>query len=119
MLAGAALALSGCAAAPRLKAGQTLPELEPLLAARADRQGLTITVASRGCTRREDFVFRVEPRGRDLAVAFARRRLDVCRGPDAAPLDLRFDYAELGVNPGQDLIILNPYEAAGASRSAF
>lgn len=108
VLAGAAVALSGCATAPRLKAGETLPELEPLLAASADGWGLTITVASRGCTRREDFVFRVESRGHELAVAFARRRLDVCRVPGAAPVALRFDYAELGVKPGQDVIILNP-----------
>lgn len=109
MLAGAALALSGCAAAPRLKPGETLPELERLLAVVADEGGVTITVASRGCTRREDFVFRVEPRGHDLAVAFARRRLDVCRVPDAAPVALRFSRSELGVQPGQSLVILNPH----------
>lgn len=108
-LAGAALALSGCATAPMLKPGETLPELERLLAVVADADGVTITVASRGCTRREDFVFRGEPRGRDLAVAFARRRLDVCRIPDAAPVALRFSRAELGLRPSQSLVILNPH----------
>lgn len=109
MLAGAALALSGCAGAPMLKPGETLPELERLLAVVADEGGVTITVASRGCTRREDFVFRGEPRGHDQAVAFARRRLDVCRVPDAAPASLRFSLAELSLKPGQNLVILNPH----------
>lgn len=109
MLAGAALALSGCATAPVLKAGETLPELEPLLSVSADAGGLTIMVASRGCTRREDFVFRVEPRGRDMAVAFARRRLEVCRSPGAQPAALRFSYDELGVKAGQGVMILNPH----------
>lgn len=108
MLTGAALALAGCATTPVLRSGETLPELEPLLSVTMDSQGLTITVASRGCTRREDFVFRGERRGRDLALAFARRRLDVCRASDTAPVAVRFTYDELGLEPGRGLIILNP-----------
>lgn len=108
VLAGAALALSGCATAPVLKSGETLLELEPLLSVSADAGGVTIKVASRGCARREDFVFRVEPRGRDMAVAFARRRLEVCRSPAVQPMALRFSYDELGVKAGQGVVILNP-----------
>jgi len=110
VLAAAALALTGCAAAPGLvvaSAGETWPELEPLLAVEAAEGVLMIRVASRGCAAKTDFVSRVERRGDHVLVAFARRRVETCKGPPgSAPLT--FGYAELGLAPGERIVIANP-----------
>jgi len=82
-------------------------ELETLGAVEADATGLTLKVASTGCTTRDDFTFYVDRSGPQPTVAFARKRLDLCkRAPTTA--DVRFSYQELGV-PGQGrLAVLNP-----------
>jgi hypothetical protein len=110
VLAGVALGLAGCATTPILTAaapGETFPELEPLLAVEARSDALVIRVSSRGCAAKADFVFRVD-RGRGRAVvAFARRRLETCKGP-AGIAELRFGYDELGVRRGERIVIANP-----------
>jgi hypothetical protein len=104
----AALALGGCATvAPPAAAPGPLAELEPLYAAEAGREGLTIRVASGGCTARPDFAFYVERRAGSVSVAFARRHVDVCKtAPSRA--EVAFTWAELGVEPRTPLFLLNP-----------
>jgi hypothetical protein len=105
----AALALGGCATVgtPSTSAPGPLGELEPLFDAMAGREGLTIRVASAGCTARPDFAFYVERRAGAVSVAFARRHVDVCK---AAPgqTEITFSWAELGVVPGTPVFLLNP-----------
>ncbi|MGZ3404420.1 MAG: hypothetical protein ACXWKN_16545, partial [Phenylobacterium sp.] len=74
------LALGGCATvgAP-VEARGPLAELEPLLATRTGVDGLTIRVASGGCTARDGFSFYVERRAGTVSVAFARKQVDVCK----------------------------------------
>jgi hypothetical protein len=110
LLAGAALVLTGCATAPTLVAasqGETWPELEPLLAAETGGDILTIRVVSKGCAAKADFVFRVERRADHALVAFARRRVETCKGP-AGSAALTFGYAELGLAAGERIVIANP-----------
>jgi hypothetical protein len=110
MLAGAALGLAGCAMTPALMAaapGETWPELEPLLAAEAGTQALTIRVQSKGCAAKADFVFRVDRKPGHAVVAFARRRLETCKGPGGVA-DLVFSYEELGLTGGERIVIANP-----------
>ena len=110
MIAGAALALSGCATSPQLMAprsDETWPELEPLLAADAGADVLTIRMRTRGCATRADFVFRVDRAKGRAVVAFARRRLEACVGP-AGAIDLVFSYDELGLKRGERIVIANP-----------
>lgn len=110
VITGAALALSGCATTPGLltaSPGETFPELEPLLAAEAGADALTIRVTSRGCAAKADFVFRVDRKAGHAVVAFARRRLETCKGP-AGAVDLMFGYAELGLTLGERIVIANP-----------
>ena len=107
---GLLLALGGCATrgGARLIAGATGPgELESLEAASAGVDGLTLRVASHGCTTKADFAFYIDRSGREPAIAFARKRLDVCR---AAPevVELRFSYEELGLSGGGTVRLLNP-----------
>jgi hypothetical protein len=111
---GLFLALGGCAVrggVTLVAGGRNAPaELEALNAVEADATGLTLRVASTGCTTRDDFTFYVDRSGAQPAVAFARKRLDVCRrAPTTAAV--RFSYQELGL-PGQGrLAVLNPVGA--------
>jgi len=109
---GLLLVLGGCATSGggvTLVAGkgQDAGELEALNAVEADASGLTLSVASTGCTTRDDFTFYVDRSGAQPAVAFARKRLDLCRRAPTT-VDVRFSYQELGL-PGQGrLAVLNP-----------
>lgn len=102
--------LAGCATAPGLVAAapnETWPELEPLRGVEAAADVLTIRVASKGCAAKADFVFRVDRRGDHAVVAFARRRLETCKGPPTTAV-LTFGYAELGLVSGERIVIANP-----------
>ena len=109
---GLSLALGGCAGrgggVTLVAGGRSAPaELEALSALEADVTGLTLRVASTGCTTRDDFTFYVDRSGPQPAVAFARKRLDLCRRAPTTTA-VRFSYQELGV-PGQGrLTVLNP-----------
>ena len=112
---GLLLALGGCASqgGVRLIAGAAGPgELETLDAAAASPGGLTLRVASHGCTTKADFTFYIDRAGREPAIAFARRRLDVCRAaPDV--VELSFGYEELGLRRGGAVRLLNPVALTG------
>lgn len=106
--------LSGCAtAAPKIVApsGAPFAELEPFYAVTAGRHALTISVASNGCTRREDFAFYLERRGDASTLAFGRKRLDTCKSFAMGKVELAWTYEELGVAPGAALFLLNPVYA--------
>ncbi|WP_374468986.1 hypothetical protein [Phenylobacterium sp.] len=108
----AGVALAGCATLPPVLVapaeGEVLPELEPVFGVVAGRGGLRVSVASRGCTGRGDWVSYVEDRGGRQAVAFARRRLDPCRSLAAGRTEILFTWRELGLRPGPRLTLLNP-----------
>ena len=109
-----ALALAGCASQPLSpRATPTDASIEPagleaLYSITPSREGVVIRTASNGCTRKEDFVFYVERKGLTPTVAFARRRLDVCRSFAAAHADLAFAWSELGLPPNGEFVLLNP-----------
>jgi hypothetical protein len=93
-------------------ADTALAELEPLYAADAGRDAITIQVASNGCTTKADFAFFVERRSGTVTLAFGRRRVDPCRTA-AAPgrIALAFTWGELGVAPRTPVFLLNPLAA--------
>jgi len=82
-------------------------ELEPIHKVLADRHGLTVRVTTHGCTTKADFAHFTEPKGQATSLAFARRRLDRCRGAEGQ-VDLVFSYEELGLAPDQPVMVLNP-----------
>lgn len=114
LLAGLGL-LTGCATAPTpqpsAEATTTHPELEAVYAAVAGREALAIQVASNGCTRKDDFVFYVERKGPAPTVSFARKRVDTCRSFAMGRTELRFTWAELGLEPRTSVFLLNPLAA--------
>lgn len=105
--------LAGCATpAPVVTpAPSSLAELEPLYAAKAAREALIISVASNGCTKKEDFAFYVERKGEAVTLAFGRKRLDPCRSFAMGRAELAFTYEELGVTGRTPLFLLNPVTA--------
>jgi hypothetical protein len=111
-----ALAAAGCAGVAPVPgtapSAETYPELETVTA-QATREGLRLTVASSGCTGRSDWAVWREVRSGAVALAFARRRLDPCRGLPGGTAELVFSWAELGVRPGGRVVILNPQAPAG------
>ena len=112
MMASMAALLAGCATAPPppilAPAGLPLAELEPLYAAEAGRQELTIKVASNGCTTKADFAFYVERQGEAVTLAFGRKRVDGCQSLVAGHVELAFSYAELGLQSRDPVFLLNP-----------
>ena len=109
----AALALGGCATAgpPIVAPAAPLEELEPLYAADAGRDAVTIRVSSNGCTAKADFAVFVERRGDAVTLAFGRRRIDTCKAFAMGHADLTFTWAELGVAPRTPVFLLNPLTA--------
>jgi hypothetical protein len=111
----AAFALGGCAtvAAPPVvtAAPQAFGELEPLYAAQAGREALTIQVGSNGCTAKADFAFYVERRGDAVTLAFGRKRIDPCKSFAQGKTALSFTWEELGLAPRAPVILLNPLTA--------
>lgn len=89
----------------------TLGELEPLYAAQAGRDAITIRVSSNGCTSRGDFAFYVERRGDAVTLAFGRKHVDTCRVSAMGHIDLAFTWAELGLAPRTPVFLLNPVTA--------
>lgn len=108
---GLLLALGGCATSRgvTLVAGATgeTAELEALKAITAGPDGLSLRVASTGCTRKEDFAFYLDRATTPPTLAFARKRVDGCHGA-AGEVVLAFSYAELGVAGRGRLAVLNP-----------
>ncbi|MFI4934229.1 MAG: hypothetical protein ACHP7N_06395 [Caulobacterales bacterium] len=115
LLAGL-LALAACASVPppvAAPAGAGFELLEPIIAASAGGDGVTIRVASHGCTAKGDFAIYVEKKGAGATVAFGRKRVDVCKSAGAGPVELTFTYAELGVDPKAPLFLMNPLGRTG------
>ena len=111
LLGAVVLAAGGWADGPRAEPEPPdLAALEPFYAVSATPQGLTIRVASKGCTAKADFAFYVDRKpGGAAAVAFGRRSLDVCKtAKPGGHADLVFTYAELGLSADTPVAILNP-----------
>lgn len=112
LLAGLSL-LTGCASTPPVvtPSAATHPELEAVYSAVAGREALTIQVASNGCTKKDDFAFYIDRKGPAPTVSFARKRLDQCRSFAMGKTELRFTWAELGLEPRTSVFLLNPLTA--------
>ncbi len=112
---GLLLALGGCETSRGVTlvagaSGETA-ELEALKSITAGPEGLTLRVASSGCTRKEDFAFYLDRAATPPTVAFARKRVDSCHGA-SEEVALTFSYAELGVAAEGRLAVLNPVTTA-------
>lgn len=113
LLAGLVV-LTGCATAPSPVAapsGAGFDLLEPLFSAVAGRDALTIRVSSNGCTHKEDFAVFVEKSAAGPRLAFGRKKVDPCRSFAMGSAELRFTWAELGIDGRAPVFLLNPVTA--------
>ena len=86
--------------------------LEPIYAVSATPAGLTVRVASSGCTTKSDFAFYVRRADAGTTIAFGRRQAERCKPRGTGGhVDLTFSYAELGVSADAPLTLLNPLTA--------
>ena len=76
----------------------------------ARAHALAIRVRSQGCASKADFAFRTDRERGRAVVAFARRRLETCRG-ERGEATLSFSYAELGVSAWDRIVVANPVAA--------
>ncbi|NBU26880.1 MAG: hypothetical protein EBS42_01290 [Caulobacteraceae bacterium] len=107
-LLAALILMSGCATRVVYSSPDVgMVELEPLLSAEVRADSLIVRVLSRGCTAKSDMAFFVERAGDRAAVAFGRKRVEICTGQQGS-LELVFSYSELGLKPGQSVAIVNP-----------
>ncbi|MDP1737683.1 MAG: hypothetical protein Q8L23_09605 [Caulobacter sp.] len=112
LIIAGALLLSGCVTTPvAAPGGAGFDLLEPLYAAVAGRDALTIRVASNGCTKKEDFAFFVEKTPAGPRVAFGRKKLDTCRSFAMGSTELSFTWTELGLDGRTPVFVVNPLVA--------
>lgn len=111
-----AVGLSGCAAmqvlAPeRAPVAQAMPgELEPIKAAAVVNDLTVFWVTSNGCTKKDDLLPVVSTRGAASTVTLRRLTEDRCTRPLEDGIELRWSFDELGLKPGANVTVNNPYQ---------
>ena len=108
--------LSGCAAmqalAPETASEvQAMPgELEPIKAAAVVNDLTVFWVTSNGCTKKDDLLPIVSTRGTASTVTLRRLTEDRCTRPQDDGIELRWSFDELGLKPGTNVTVNNPYQ---------
>lgn len=117
LLAAGALAaplLAGCVVYSN-EAGETVrvnmgdvkfTAAEAIRGARFEDGALVVRVDSNGCTQASDFELSVD--GSPADITLTRTREDMCKALVADGVELRWTYADLGLEPGTPTRILNP-----------
>lgn len=82
--------------------------VEEILGIRIRRDHVVFQVTSSGCTGKRDFDVAVFGGGDVVQVALIRTRPDACQHPKALGKKLRFSHAELGLEPGEEFVVINP-----------
>ncbi|WAC60722.1 hypothetical protein [Brevundimonas sp. SL130] len=118
VLAAAAMAaplLSGCLIYSN-EAGENVrvnlkdkdtPPSEAIRSARFEDGALIVRVDSNGCTQASDFEVAVHD-GSPAEITLRRTKEDMCRALIADGVELRWTYADLGIEPGAPTRVLNP-----------
>jgi hypothetical protein len=81
--------------------------LEEILGVQIRRRSVVFQVTSSGCTRAADFEVEVFE-APVLLVALIRTRPDLCRVFEPLGKRVRFSYRELGLEPGDEFVVINP-----------
>lgn len=112
----AAGGLSACASLSGGLAGQeqakaSLPgELEPIRAAAVVNDLAVFWVTSNGCTTRDNLLPVISSRGAGSTLMLRRITVDQCADPLDKGIEVRWSFEELGLKPGSQVTIENPYQ---------
>lgn len=90
--------------------------VEEILGIRVQRNGIIFQVTSNGCTHKEDFEV-VVFEDAILRIALIRTRPDSCRQFVPLGRKLRFSHAEMGFEPGEEFVVINPRAPVSVSES--
>lgn len=82
-----------------------VPAIEPVYGVSANGAGVTVRMASGGCTHKSDLTVALSKGPRPMLL-IARKHPDACRTPGRA--DIVFTWEELGLKPGQAFSFANP-----------
>ena len=83
------------------------PPAEPIREARFADGGLVVRVDSNGCTQASDFEIAVAD-NTPTEITLRRTKPDLCKALVPDGVELRWTYADLGLEPGAPARILNP-----------
>jgi len=85
----------------------TVPAIEPIYGVTVGPQGVTVRLASHGCTTKADLTVAVAKNPPRPLVLFARKHPDACAA-SATPVEVVYTFDELGLDPGQAFSLANP-----------
>lgn len=113
-----AAALSACATLQTLTpwreataSTEPMPgELEPIHAAALVNNVAVFWVSSNGCTSKDDLRPFVQTRGDASVITLRRISEDRCKTPLDDGFEVQWSYQELGLKPGTNVSINNPYQ---------
>ncbi len=83
-------------------------EMERLMAVVVTRDSVMARVNSHGCTNKDGFTTTVSKSGGRATIGFARKTPDRCRAA-ATTADLTWTFAELGLESGGEVRVMNPF----------
>jgi hypothetical protein len=97
-------ALAGPAAA------YTVPPIEPVYAVRVDQAGVTVRMASNGCTRKSDLTVAVAKTTARPLLLIARQHPDLCQAASRA-VEIAWTFQDLGLAADEPFNLANPLTA--------
>ena len=83
-----------------------IPGIEPVYGVSVRSTGVTVRLASNGCTHKGDLTVGVSKGGPRPILLIARRRPDVCKNP--GPTEVTYSWSELGLKADQAFSFANP-----------
>ncbi len=104
-IAGLLLAVAGPALA------YEVPAIEPIYGVSVGKAGVTVRLASNGCTRKSDLTVAVVKNPPRPLVLIARKHPDTCRSSAVDRAEATWTFEELGLDPGQPFSLANPLAA--------
>ncbi len=91
-----------------LCAAFTVPDIEPIYGVVVGKAGVTVRLASNGCTKKSDLTVAVSKSSARPLVLIARKHPDTCKSFAAGRAEVVYSFAELGIELGQAFSLANP-----------
>jgi hypothetical protein len=98
-------------AMPLAAFADTIPAIEPVYGVTTSKAGVTVRLASNGCTKKGDLTVAVANRPPRPLILVTRKRPDTCQSFAAGHADIAWTWAEVQLQPGQPFSLGNPLTA--------